>query len=91
MNMTEQAELFEKLAAIEHERWADWQRYLHGRCSPVFNSNADDTGQLVISKKDVEHWVRQIDTPYADLSEKEKQSDRDQVNRYWQLITELWT
>jgi signal peptidase I len=33
MTPTEQdKELREKLAAIEHERWADWQRYVHSVC-----------------------------------------------------------
>lgn len=75
------AELKEALAAIEHERWADWQRYLHSLCT----RNPD--GSLTIPAASVAHWERQIATPYADLSEREKQSDREQVDRYWPLIT----
>jgi len=73
-------ELFEKLAAIEHERWADWQKYMHGICK----ENPD--GSLTITVDLVERWDQQIATPYADLSETEKESDRDQVRRYWDLI-----
>lgn len=73
-------ELFEKLAAIEHERWSGWQKYLHSVCSVGFG------GTLLIPAKFVEGWERQIDTPYAELSETEKESDRDQVRRYWSLI-----
>ena len=73
-------ELFEKLAAIEHERWADWQKYVHSKC----RSNA--FGGLVIPSILVEQWERQIYTPYSMLSEKEKESDRDQVRRYWDLV-----
>ncbi len=75
-----QGELFEKLAAIEHERWADWQRYMHEQCFRAINGN------LVIPANLVEQWERQIATPYAALSEKEKNSDRDQVRRYWDLV-----
>ena len=76
-------ELFEKLAAIEHERWADWQRYMHKQCRPIVR-----TGALIIPVELVEKWERQIATPYAELSETEKESDRDQVRRYWDLISE---
>lgn len=71
-------ELIEKLAAIEHERWADWQKW----CHKVLRENNPSPEQSDI----LERWDRQIETTYAELSEKEKQSDRDQVMRYWPLI-----
>lgn len=77
--------LMENLAAIEHERWADWQRYLHSKCSKM-NLHG---GALIIPAELVKQWERQIATPYADLSEKEKDSDREQVRRYWPLIEAL--
>jgi rubrerythrin len=74
----EDGELREQLAAIEHERWADWQKW----CHKVLRENNPSPEQGDI----LERWDRQIETPYAELSEKEKQSDRDQVDRYWQLV-----
>ena len=74
----ENGELREQLAAIEHERWADWQKW----CHKVLRENNPSPEQGDI----LERWDRQIATPYAELSEKEKQSDRDQVDRYWQLV-----
>ena len=78
-------ELKKKLAAIEHERWADWQRHVHHQCAKVVVKNID-TGSRVIPERLVTKWDRQISTPYAALSEAEKQKDRDQVDRYWPLI-----
>lgn len=71
---------FEQLAAIEHERWADWQKYMHGL------SGTTPAGDLVLPVGLVRKWERQINTPYAELSEEEKESDRNQVRRYWGLI-----
>ncbi len=75
--------MLEELADIEHQRWADWQRYMHGLCT----RNGD--GSLTIPSSSVSHWERQINTGYADLSEREKQSDRDQVDRYLPIIDHL--
>lgn len=71
-------ELKEKLAAIEHERWADWQKW----CHQVIREN----GPNLQTENVLMRWDRQIETPYAELSEKEKQSDREQVDRYLPLI-----
>jgi hypothetical protein len=85
--MTKDA-LIEALAAIEHERWSDWQHYVQDeRCRPELNMAGRVS--LVINADDAERWERQFQTPYADLSEREKQSDRDQVSRYWPLIVDF--
>ena len=73
-------ELLEQLASIEHERWSNWQRYMHGKCSP----GAD--GSLVIPAELARRWERLIATPYSDLTDEEKESDREQVRRYLPLI-----
>lgn len=82
--MSEVDELREKLAAIEHERWADWQKWLH---SKLYLAN--DAPDYTIDKADIDRWQRQIDTPYSELSDKEKASDMEQVDRYWPLIEAL--
>lgn len=83
MNKKEK-QLFEKLAGIEHERWADWQKYLHSLCIKT------KTSRLIIPVKLVSRWEEQIATDYKDLSEKEKDSDREQVLRYWNLIRKFY-
>jgi hypothetical protein len=86
-------ELIEELAAIEHERWSDWQEYLHSRlkrAGDVDDYLTIDADTRLMLASDFERWERQIATPYAELSEEEKQSDRDQVMRYWPLIVETF-
>jgi hypothetical protein len=73
----------EQLADLEHARWAHWQRYLHD------HAERTDDGALVIAADMVERWERQIETPYADLPEEEKESDREQVRRYIPLVADL--
>lgn len=73
-------ELVEPLAAIEHERWAHWQKYLHSQCSK------NDDGSLTIPRELVERWERQLTTPYRNLSKKEQESDKEQVKRYLDFI-----
>ncbi|MFC8731183.1 hypothetical protein ACFT5B_01820 [Luteimicrobium sp. NPDC057192] len=34
-------------------------------------------------------WAAQVETPYAELSEQEKDSDREQVRQYLPLIGKL--
>lgn len=74
--------LTEALAAIEHERWAHWQAYVHSQ------GTREADGSLVLPAALVARWERQIVTPYASLSESEKNSDRKQVLRYLPLIAQ---
>lgn len=75
--------VLETLSALEHERWCHWQRYLHSKCSRQHN------GTLIIPAEFVEKWEKQIQTPYVDLSEKEKESDREQVRKYLPLVAKF--
>ena len=76
------ARLLESLAAVEHERWSHWQRYLHSQCQ------RGSDGSLTIPPELVDRWSAQASTPYADLSDAEKESDRDQVRRYLPVIAD---
>ncbi len=72
--------LLETLAAVEHKRWSHWQRYMHNRGT----RQAD--GSILIPADLVAYWEKQIATPYEALSDREKESDRDQVRKYLPLI-----
>jgi len=73
-------EIREQLAAIEHERWASWQKYVH-------DLYRQPDGSVMIPAGHAYAWDKQIATPYAELSEREKDSDREQVDRYWPIIS----
>lgn len=72
--------LVESLAAVEHARWAHWQRYVHDK------GKRRPDGAILLPAELVTRWDAQIATPYAELSEAEKESDREQVRRYLPII-----
>lgn len=78
------SELIEELAFIEHERWSHWQRYMHEKAS----RNAD--GSLTIPADLVARWERLISTPYAQLTDEERESDREQVRRYLPIVAKAF-
>jgi hypothetical protein len=72
--------LVEELAAIEHERWSHWQRYMHSKCT------RQPDGSLLLPAEFVARWEKEIATKYGELDEKQKESDREQVRKYLPLI-----
>ena len=84
------AQLLEALASIEHERWAHWQKYVHSLLSTIHDTESGSPLYYTINLAQIEHWERQINTEYEDLSEREKDSDREQVMRYLPLIVEAF-
>jgi hypothetical protein len=76
--------IIDDLAAIEHERWSHWQRFVHS------NAVRQADGSLIIPPELVAKWNRQIATPYAALSEAEKESDKEQVRKYLPLIASMF-
>jgi len=70
----------EDLAAVQHEIWAHWMKYLF----EVSDLNAD--GSVNIPADKVRRWKQQILTEYKDLSPKEKESDLEQGKKVMSLI-----
>lgn len=81
----EDDQAIDRLAAIEHERWAHWQQYLHDQCE------RRNDGSLVIPRELVSRWEEQVGTPFEELSPAEQESDREQVRRYLPLVVEILT
>lgn len=69
----------EGLAAYAHDAWSRWMRYL-------FEQTVETDRGCVIPTDLVERWKRQMDTPYADLSEGEKESDRQEAIRIMRIF-----
>lgn len=72
--------LKEQLAAAEHQRWAHWQSYMHE------HGQRNPDGSLTLPADLVRQWDGQIERTYNELSDSEKNSDREQVDRYLPLI-----
>lgn len=80
--MTE-AELIELLADKEHASWSHWMKYLFSKC------HRQDDGAVVIPADLAQRWEQQAQTDYGNLSEQEKQSDRDEVMHILQIIRDF--
>lgn len=79
-------EFIEQGAHLEHERWAKWQTYLHSKCVEHENGKGE---WVCFPAERFKHWERQINTPYSELSENEKESDRAEVRQYLPLIQHI--
>ncbi len=77
--MTEQ-ELIEILSDKAHTSWAHWMDYLFSRCT--YNEH----GEAIIPLQLTLRWKNQVNTPYAQLSEAEKKSDRAEVAHILPII-----
>ena len=72
--------MIEKLAALAHEQWAGWMRYLETKVEW-----REGIG-WVIPEEVIIRWQRQIHTVYEDLPEAEKESDRIEARKVWAVV-----
>ena len=72
--------LLEQLADREHIRWSGWMEYLFSK------STLNEDGTVTIPKWAVDRWKRQCDTHYKDLTEEEKESDREEARKSLRVI-----
>jgi hypothetical protein len=74
---------FELIAEAQHEIWSSWMRHLLS----VSEQNPD--GTVTIPADKVQRWQRQIGTNYADLTEQEKDGDREQAEKVVSICLDL--
>ena len=75
--------LREKLADEQHEIWSHWMKYMFS-CGE-FNSD----GEWVMPEEKHDRWTRQMNTTYSNLSEKERESDRDQADKILVVLAKI--
>jgi hypothetical protein len=77
---TEMPAVKEALASQAHQSWADWTAYMFSKCI----RNPD--GSVTIPAPFVARWTRQMGTQYAQLPENEKESDREEADKYLKVL-----
>ena len=65
----------EKLAALAHSQWSGWMKYLFSK------SIEQSNGSVLIPAWAADRWKRQMNTPYDELPEEEKESDRTEADK----------
>lgn len=68
--------LKDKIASLCHDQWTHWIVSLLGKGIP----NAD--GTLTVPKDTIDRWRRQMNTPYDQLSKKEKDLDIIEADKF---------
>ena len=68
--MENKKELIEKLADLEHDQWSHWTEYMLSN----------------LTEDNIKTWKKQIKTNYKDLTEKEKDSDREWAEKVYNII-----
>ena len=62
--------IIEELSDLEHDQWAHWTEYM------LDNNDAENH----------KRWRRQIATDYEDLTEEEKDGDREWAEKVYEII-----
>lgn len=70
----------ETLAAYAHSAWAAWMDYLYSKA--IHRTD----GAILIPEWAARRWLRQKETPYADLPEAEKESDRAEADKMLAIL-----
>lgn len=73
----------EQMAELAHEVWVGWMQYMF---SQGRNPHNEPDGCWVMPPDKVKRWTRQMNTPYSELTEAEKTSDREIAQRYLDIL-----
>lgn len=82
-------ELRERLAEYAHEAWSGWMRYMFDNGGyDLFGVDGTQVSWVMHLDK-YKRWQRQMRTPYADLPESEKASDRAEADKMLAILGKL--
>jgi len=70
----------EELAEYAHNCWSRWMRHLFGKGA----KNQD--GSLTLPREVVERWLRQMNTPYQELTAEDRVSDQNEAHKILDLV-----
>ena len=65
--------IIEELAELEHKQWAHWTEYMLNN----------------LEEENIKKWEKQIKTNYKELTEKEKNSDREWAEKTYNVIKDI--
>ena len=68
--------LIEPLAALAHQQWSNWMRYLFSK------GRFTGDGEWIMPKSFADRWLRQMNTPFHLLPEEEQKSDYQEAEHY---------
>lgn len=68
----------ERAAKYAHQSWCGWMRWM----LQFVIDNPEKVDREKFPETMTERWTRQMETPYCELSEQEKQSDRTEAMRF---------
>lgn len=74
--------LRERLADVQHDIWSHWMRWM------FTTGTFHEDGTWTMPASLVQRWQRQMETPYAELTEREKDSDRTEADKSIAVIPE---
>lgn len=77
----------EILAELCHDQWSGWMKYQFGKFHKLdsYTMYGGDDFRL-LPQEFWDRWTRQMNTPYAELSEPEKESDRTEARKFIALF-----
>ncbi len=70
----------ERLAQFAHSQWSRWMKHLFSK------GTLNKDGSWTMPKWAVDRWMLQMHTPYNDLSNQEKDSDRKEADGMLEVI-----
>ena len=77
----------EALARYSHEAWSGWMEYMFTKGR--FEESNEYALAWIMPSWAVDRWQRQMNTPYDELPEEEKESDRKEADKILAAIARV--